>query len=64
MNEQEKQFEEVLDELRLAINMKEKQRIVDCYDKANSFELEQITDSLFEEYHKLIDRGNLIILQD
>jgi len=64
MNEQEKQFEEVLDELRLAINMKEKQRIVDCYDKANFFRIEQISDSLFEEYNELIDRGNLILLQD
>ena len=64
MNLQEKQFEKILDELKLAIKMKNKQGINDCYDKAKKFDFFKISNALLKEYDELIDKGNLILLQD
>lgn len=61
MNSQEKEFEKLLDQLNAAIEVKNKQQIIDCYTISKEFNFEKISESLLEEFDELVDRANLIV---
>lgn len=61
--EETKEISKMIDSLQSNIRQKDKKGIMDCYEKLQKIDWDCQSDALFNEYEKLIEKGNDIIYE-